>query len=75
MNHAKEDGQRVVMARLVKRGEQDRSFDLEFWRRVGDVGRFAAAWQMVNEVRLIRGQRGEQPRLQRSLSVLKRRGG
>jgi hypothetical protein len=30
---------------------------------------------MVNEVRLIRGKRGEQPRLQRSLSVLKRRGG
>lgn len=63
------------MARLVRREEQDRSFDLEFWRRVGDVGRFAAAWQMVNELRLIRGIRGEQPRLQRSVSVLKRRGG
>jgi len=67
--------ERVVMARLVKRDEQDRSFDLEFWRKVGDVGRFAAAWQMVKEVHLVRGQRGEQPRLQRSLSVLKRRRG
>jgi len=68
-----EQGSRVVMARLVRRDEQDRSFDLEFWEKVGPQGRFAAAWRMVNEVRWIRGERGGEPRLQRSVSVLERR--
>ena len=72
-NQSDRPKRRVVMSRLVRRDQQDRSFDLEFWQRIGAAGRFAAAWQMVKEVDLIRGEDGEQPRLQRSVSVLKRR--
>ena len=59
---------RVIMSRVLRSGEQDDgSFDLEFWRRVGAEGRFAAAWEMVGEVSAIRGDDGHQPRLQRSV--------
>jgi len=61
------------MARLVRLRDADRSFDLEFWRRVGAEGRFAAAWQMVKEVAVIRGGDGHQPRLQRSVAKFVRR--
>ncbi len=33
---------RVRMARLVLRRDAGREFDVEFWRRVGAEGRFAA---------------------------------
>jgi hypothetical protein len=37
----------IVMARLTRLEDSDRSFDIEFWRRQGDVAIFAAAWEMV----------------------------
>jgi hypothetical protein len=65
---------RVVMARVLHPGEQDDgSFDLEFWRRVGAEGRFAAAWDMVGEAAAIRGEDGRQSRLQRSVLRVQRR--
>jgi hypothetical protein len=64
---------RVVMARLVPRGEDDRSFDLDFWSAVGAEGRFAAAWQMVKETLLIRGEEAHESRLQRSVLCVQRR--
>ncbi|MCI0692218.1 hypothetical protein L0337_09480 [candidate division KSB1 bacterium] len=73
-NNAKQLRERVVMARVVTREQHGkRSFDMEFWQKVGDVGRFAAAWQMVKEVQLIRGQSGELPRLQKSVTRVIRR--
>jgi hypothetical protein len=66
--------ERVIMARVSTREQHnDRSFDLEFWERVGDIGRIAAAWQMVKEVQLIRGQSGELPRMQKSVGRIIRR--
>ena len=65
--------ERVVMSRVLRQGERDDgSFDLEFWRRVGAEGRFAAMWEMVGEAAAFRGQDGIQPRLQRSLLRIKR---
>lgn len=65
---------RVVMARVLRPGEQDDgSFDLEFWRRVGAEGRFAAAWDMVSEAAAMRGEDARQSRLQRSLLRVERR--
>jgi hypothetical protein len=61
------------MSRLVHRDQQDRSFDLEFWEKVGAAGRFEAAWQMLKEVQLIRGQSGELPRMQRNVTRVLRR--
>jgi hypothetical protein len=72
-NSAKPKG-RVVMARLVRRDQHsDRSFDLEFWEKVGARGRFAAAWQMIREIQLMRGLRGELPRMQKSVTRIIRR--
>ncbi len=68
-----EKKERVIMARLVRRDQQDRSFDLEFWEKVGAAGRFDAAWQMIKEVQLIRGQSGELPRMQKNVTRIIRR--
>ncbi|MGH7452703.1 MAG: hypothetical protein ACRENG_15255 [bacterium] len=66
--------ERVIMARVSTREQHsDRSFDIEFWERVGDVGRIAAAWQMVREVQLIQGKSGELPRMQKSVARVIRR--
>ena len=61
------------MARKISWNQQDRSFDLEFWGKVGAEGRYAAAWQMVCELPLWKGKHAGQPRLQRSVASLKRR--
>jgi hypothetical protein len=59
------------MTRVLRNGQQDDGqFDLEFWRRVGPEGIFAAAWEMVQEVRAMRGEDGDEPRLQRSVCRL-----
>jgi len=42
--------ERIGMSRLIRRDQQDRAFDIEFWQKVGAQGRFAAAWQMVKDV-------------------------
>lgn len=64
---------RVRMVRVLRGQRDDGSFDLEFWRRVGDEGRFAAAAAMVSEFSAMRGGDGSQPRLQRSVLRLLRR--
>jgi hypothetical protein len=66
---------RVRMARVLRNGARDDgSFDIEFWRRVGADGRFAAAWEMVCEADAIRGvQNAREPRLQRSVLRIERR--
>ena len=61
------------MARKIRVGEDDGSFDLEFWERMGPNARFEAAWDAV--VDLVRmGKLDEhQLRLQRSAACLVRR--
>ena len=60
----------------MRGGQQDDgSFDLDFWQSVGGEGIFAAAWEMVSEVRTIRGEDVGEPRLQRSVLRVVRRGG
>ncbi len=74
MNKTDQPQNRVVMSRVIHRDQHDdRSFDVEFWQKVGDVGRFAAAWQMIREVQLMRGQSGELPRMQKSVVRIIRR--
>jgi hypothetical protein len=65
---------RVIMSRVASRKQHDdRSFDTEFWQKVGDVGRFAAAWQMIKEVQLMHGKSGELPRMQKNVMRVIRR--
>lgn len=66
---------RLVIERLVRRDEDDGSFDREFWRRLGHEARFAAAWEMTAEVNLIRGKDADESRLQRSVERIQRREG
>ena len=53
----------------------DGAFDLEFWRKLGPEAIFAASWEMVAEMRAMRGEDGDEPRLQRSVVRVVRRGG
>ncbi len=63
---------KVIMARRVPLSKMDRSFDLKFWEKVGVEGKWEAAWDMTIEVQRIRGENGDQPRLQRSVQNIKR---
>ena len=65
-------GEQLVMERLIRGVPDDGSFDREFWRRAGHEARFAAAWEMVQEVNLIRGRDADESRLQRSVEHLQR---
>jgi hypothetical protein len=67
---------RIVMVQKSTLGEeQGRSFDLEFWRRLGPEARIAAMWDLVLD-RVRMGKLDEkQLRLQRSHIRVLRRGG
>jgi hypothetical protein len=63
------------MSRVLRGGQpDDGSFDLAFWREVGPEGIFAAAWEMVAERRAFEGDSADEPRLQRSVLRIVRRG-
>jgi len=64
---------KVIMSKLVSLNKMDRSFDLEFWDKVGVQGRFQALSQMVLEAEAIKGKTAEQSRLQRPVQNIKRR--
>ena len=66
---------RKVITRKIRRNEDDGSFDHDFWQSLDAEARFAAMWEMVSEVDLIRGKDGRQPGLQRHVHRLERRGG
>jgi hypothetical protein len=66
---------RIVMSRVLRGGQKDDgAFDLAFWQSIGAEGIFAAAWEMIGELRAMRGQDGSEPRLQRSVVRVVRRG-
>jgi hypothetical protein len=67
---------RIVMVQKSRLGEErGRSFDLEFWRRLGPEARVAAMWDLVLD-RVRMGKLDEkQLRLQRSHIRVLRRGG
>jgi hypothetical protein len=63
---------RKMTARLIRIKDDDRSYDLEFWQQAGEQARFAAAWQMVLDMKAIRGEDGRQSRLQISVENIER---
>ena len=53
--------------------KDDGAFDRAFWQALGAERIFEAAWEMVAEVRAMRGETdGDEPRLQRSLVRIER---
>jgi len=64
---------RDITEKLVRRGEEERAFDREFWRHRSAQEKFDAAWQMVVDYYLLRGKDADELRLQRTVEKLKRR--
>jgi hypothetical protein len=56
--------------RLVQGRFPDRSFDIKFWQDQGDEAIFSAAWEMVELAE--ETNHGRKPRLQRTVTTLKR---
>lgn len=63
----------MMVRKLNSIEEDDGSFDLEFWRRVGEAGLLAAAWDMIKEYDRFHDRPGRQPRLQRHVCRVVRR--
>jgi len=61
------------MARKTTFEEDDGMFDIDFWQMQGAEAIFAATWQMVLDVSLIKGIKKDERehRLQRSIARLK----
>jgi len=62
----------VVMERLGKLEDLDRSFDLQFWQAQSDTARFEAAWDLVLTAQRLQGHHVRQLRLQRSVETFQR---
>jgi hypothetical protein len=63
---------RLAMARLARWDEVDRSFDIEFWQRLGDDAIFAAAWDMVVFANKFKGRDASELTFQRTLKKTQR---
>lgn len=63
------------MERRAKYGDEDRSFDLEFWQAQSPQERTKAAWEMAEHVWKISGGDVHQLRLQRSVENFQRQPG
>jgi len=62
------------MERYGRLREMDRSFDIEYWQRLGPAAIMEAAWRMVVDVHSRRPGGADELRLQRSVESFQRRG-
>jgi hypothetical protein len=69
------DKKRTVIAKMSPRNSEDAIlFDRKFWSDAGPQARFSAAWEMIREAALFKGEKDVgQSRLQRSVCALQRR--
>jgi hypothetical protein len=63
---------RLVMERLTRLEDADRSFDIEFWQQLGDEAIFAAAWEMVTFAYKFKGRDASELAFQRTLKKIQR---
>ena len=61
----------LIMERLGKLNQSDRSFDVEFWQRQGSTAIFAAAWEMVVEANQWKKKSDSELAFQRTVESLK----
>jgi hypothetical protein len=66
---------RIITAKMISRSDKSREdFNTNFWDSVDAETKFAAAWEMINEVQLIRGEKNvRKQRLQRTVQNIQRR--
>ena len=62
----------LVMERLTRLEDADRSFDIEFWQRLGDAAICAAAWEMVVFAHEFKGRDASELAFQRTLKKIQR---
>jgi hypothetical protein len=65
-------GNRVVMERMGKIEDMDRSFDIEFWQRQGSAAIFSAAWKLVRLYHARLGENVDELPFQRSVESFQR---
>jgi len=58
-----------TMERYGRMSEMDRSFDIEYWQRLGPAAIFEAAWQMVVDAHK---QNGDELTLRRTVEAFQR---
>ena len=63
---------RVVMSRLARIEDADRSFDIEFWQRQGAAAIFATAWEMVVFANKFKERDASELTFQRTLKKIQR---
>ena len=63
----------LIMERMGKLSESDRSFDIEFWQRQGSTAIFAAAWDMVVETYKFKQKSDSELTFQRTVERLEHR--
>ncbi len=63
-----------MVVNVARSFEEAEEWDTNYWRQLGHEVRFAAAWEMIDQVEAIRGNDVCQPRLQRAAISLQRRG-
>ncbi len=68
----RDEHNRLVMMRVGKVADMDRSFDIEFWQSQDDTARFDAAWELVVFAHGLKGQTEDELRLQRSVESIER---
>jgi hypothetical protein len=61
------------MERYGRLEEMDRSFDIEYWQRLGPTAIFEAAWQMVVDAHSQRAGGADELRLRRTVESFQRR--
>ena len=63
---------RFVMERKGRIEDLDRSFDVDYWRRLGPEAIFSAAWEMVIQAWKLKGRSADELRLQRTVERVER---
>ncbi len=63
----------MIMKKLGKVKDLDRSFDVQYWQAQPEAARFAAAWELVELVWKLKGRDLSELRLQRTIESLQRK--
>ncbi len=64
-----------TMMRFGKLAQMDRSFDIEYWQRLGDAAIFNAGWELAEQYHRAQGATEDELRLQRTVEHFQRQRG
>ena len=73
LRRVNEPRRRNVTVRIGRLGVDDQRLDDEWWAAVTPDQRVAMMWDLVLEARVLRGEHGPEPGLQRSVVRVERR--